>query len=188
MIDALLYAVRDVIRGSGQGYGPRECEIMGSGEPPPRCGNIFVAIVGGDITNEAVENLDEYHALAITLTMRTQQIPLDRVGDQLLALRTAKQNGFNARARKLKSLLNKNWQVNQKANQYLVELLAEEQDQIYGFSEPLIFQRGDTPHFVGPDWFGAAPPENPGAMGEVGIVSQLSFGRARRLQPVGSFS
>ena len=67
-------------------YGYAECEIQEDGRPPPRAGNWFVAVHGGR-THPAPansRNLDELYDFNVTLTARVT-IPLDRVGDQLIA-------------------------------------------------------------------------------------------------------
>ena len=85
MIDALLYAVRDNIRSAGFNYGKAECEIMEDGRPPPRAGNVFVSVHGGNSSSLRDNQLYEEFGFFITLTMRTGGVSIDRVGDQLIA-------------------------------------------------------------------------------------------------------
>ncbi len=180
MLDALCFAVRDVIRGNAAlGYGVAQTEVMADGEPPPRCGDIFVAVHEGRVSSESDENLDEYFSFNLTLTMRVTGVPMDRIGDQLLCRKLAKRTGFNGRAEKLRAFLHKNWSVVALANQYLCEMV-DRGGTVYGFCESPIYKGIEVPHFVGGSWFKAAPDSQ-----NVGIAAQLSFDRTRRLQPIG---
>jgi hypothetical protein len=173
--------MRNMTREAGIKYGYREVELVGpDGMPPPRCGDIFIGLCDGGVRNDSVENLDEFYQVNMTLTMRVKGIPLDRIGDQLLAKKVAQKIGFNARCDVLRALFNKNWQVVQRANQMLVELNPDAAT-IYGFCEPPIFVGREAAHWVGPDWFSVEPSQD-----HYGLAAQLRFDRCRRLQAVGS--
>ncbi len=186
MIDALLYAARDAIRAAGFNYGVAECEITADGHPPPRCGNVFVAVHGGKSSNDAVRNLDERFGFSVTLTMRVV-VALDRVGDQQIArnlnlVPLAYRQGFNARVEQLRTLLHQNWgmvvlqgQSPPSAND---NIAAWATGTVYGFVEPATW-RGLTEdaHLVGGEWFASDPDSE-----DVGIVAELRFDGARRMQ------
>lgn len=184
MIDALLYAVRDLIRGAGLGYDQSSCAIMADGHPAARCGNIFVAVHARGDSSDMMNNLNEYFGWDCTLTMRVT-IPLDRVGEQLLSKKlaadVARQIGFYRRAQDLKAIMHMNWQILQEANENLVELYPQKPI-IYGFCEPAQFVSLDDPVFVGGEWFGAEPDGT-----DLGVMAALHFDRARRLQPQAVF-
>lgn len=186
MIDALMYAVRDHIRSAGFNFGIAECEIMDDGRPPPRCGNFFAAVHGGKDANSTRNNLDERYSFLVTLTMRVV-VPLDRVGDQqvyrnIARVLVAEREGFRAKVDQLRRLLHMNWsltvltgQTPWSANDNLV---AWTSGTVYGFIEPARYTGASDPRLVGGEWFASDPEAN-----DVGVVSELSFEGARRMQP-----
>jgi hypothetical protein len=184
MIDALLYAARDAVRGGGLGYDRTTCTIMADGRPPPRCGEVFVAVHQHGQMGDMMNALDEYYGWDVTLTMRVT-IPLDRVGEQLLsknlAADVARKIGFNYRAQQLKTLLHMNWFLLQDANNNLVELYPQA-PVVYGFAEPAQFVNMDDPDFVGGAWFSAKVDSD-----DIGLMAALHFDRARRLQPIANY-
>ncbi len=182
MIDAILYAWRDAIQGGGFGYDFATCELTSEGRPPARMGDVFVGVHQGAWRSVMDNALDEYFGVNLTLTMRVV-VPLDRVGDQLLAKKIAAAPGpngspsFNARANALASFLHMDWGVMQDQNNWLLTLLPGTQT-IYGFSEPARFRGMDEPRIVGGEWFDA------GEQGEgsdaMGLVATLRFEDCRR--------
>lgn len=187
MIDALLYAVRDGIRAAGMGYDYASCEIMDSGEPPPRCGNFFVSIHGGRSSpGDANErNLYELFGFSVTLTMRVV-VPLDRLGDQQISrnvvIEQARRNGFHAKVEQLRAYLHSNWaitvQVNQNPNSANDNLTAWLTGTVYGFIEPARWNGMEQARLVGGEWFGADPEST-----EMGVACEMKFDRAKRIQP-----
>lgn len=191
MIDALLYAARDYIRSLKIGYGYAECEVMESGEPPPRCGNFFAAVHEGDTRTGATDNnLQEYFGFSVTLTMRVT-VALDRVGDQQIArnvpltlnnIPLAQRQGFNAKREQLRSILHMNWGMTvltgQSPNSANDNIIAWATGTVYGFCEPARYRGPERARLVGGEWFGAEPDAE-----DVGIVSELRFDGARRFQP-----
>lgn len=187
MIDAILYAVRDTIRAAGFNYGIAECEIMDDGKPPPRCGNVFVAVHGGRSRNDARRNLDEMFDFSVTLTMRVV-VPLDRAGDQLMARNVALvplgyRQGFDHKVEQLRATLNMNWGMTvltgQTPNSANDNIAAWTTGTTYGFIEPARYQGTDgPPKLVGGDWFAAEPDSE-----DFGMTQELRFADARRMQP-----
>jgi hypothetical protein len=184
MMDALLMAYRDALRTENFGYADAAlCEITDDGRPPPRAGNLFVAVSPGAATNNAMRNLDEYFSFSLTLTQRIS-VPLDRVGDQMLASKLARQQGkgnpsFNARVEQLRAWGHMNWDVGlYNANVNLGAWRPDQTEQVYGFVEVAHFVSAERPVLVGPDWFGATPES-----GMMGLKSEIRFADARRMQP-----
>jgi len=164
--------VRDGIR-TDLGYDARTCEIMDSGQPPPRCGDVFLAVHPAGSRNDMIGALNEYLAFSVTLTMRVV-VPHDRVGDQLLARKLAQKVGFNARADQVAVYLHSNWILMGQANNLLYEL-SPQATTVYAFSEPWQFLDMDTPSLVGGEWFAAKPEAR-----DVGLVAEIRFGECRR--------
>ena len=188
MIDALLYSVRDGIRAAGFSYGKAECEIMDDGKPPPRAGNVFVAVHGGKSHPGPANqrNLDELFDFSITLTMRVT-VPLDRLGDQQIArnlalVPQAQRHGFNAKLEQLRGYLHSNWTITvlqgQTPNSANDNLAAWATGTVYGFVEPARWQGEETPTLVGAEWMGAEPESE-----DFAIKSEMRFTGARRFQP-----
>ncbi len=186
MIDALVYAVRDGIRYANIGYGVAECEIMDSGEPPPRCGNVFASVHDAMSRSDRDNQLFELYSFAVTLTMRVV-VPMDRMGDQLfhrnLVRETARKQGFYAKADQLRVLLHMNWsmvvlpnQTPPSANDNLCNWV--DSGTVYGFCEPMRFINMELPKVVGGEWFSAEPEAE-----DCGVKSTLVFGRCKRFQP-----
>lgn len=183
MIDALMYAARDQIRSAGLNFGQAECEIMDDGRPPPRCGNVFVSIHSGRDRSTDDNNLMEYYEFTVSLTMRVIA-PLDRVGDQQIYRNLPRdmKEGFRAKVDSLRRILHMNWamvvlpnQIPKSANDNLVNWTT---GFVYGFIEPVRYTGASDPRLVGGEWFNAQEDED-----AMGIVSDLSFEGARRMQP-----
>lgn len=190
MLDALLYAVRDSIRDAGFGYSEASCEIMADGSPPARCGNVFVAVHEGatKTTGETDNKLDEYYGFSVTLTQRIKAPP-DKIGTAEIALRNfvakeGRETGFNRRCEQLRAFLHMAWGVMQIANNNLIAWADENTNQVYGFGEPCRFEGMDAaPRLVGAAWFSADPESD-----NFGLACELRFGRARRFQPIGTYT
>lgn len=205
MLDALLYAVRDSIRAAGMNYGVQECEIMDDGRPPPRAGNVFVAIHGGKTRpgNANDNNLYELYDFMVTLTMRVV-IPLDRIGDQLIArnipltvndVPAAQRQGFNAKIEQLRAFLHMNWRITVLQDQ----TPASANDNLkawasgataYGFCEPARYRGPEVVSLQGGEWMGAEPEttryrgqEVPSSSSVFAIKSAMRFEGAKRFQP-----
>src|ERR1700722_15885650 len=64
----------------GLGFKTTECEVMFDGQPPPACGEVFVAIHEGEWANSATydEGREDFIGIEITVTRRTGFVPYDR--------------------------------------------------------------------------------------------------------------
>jgi hypothetical protein len=176
MIDALLHSVLDAVRKELK-YDAAHADLMDDEMPPAACGDVFVSIHEGGEQSTSHRNLDIYYAYNITLTMKLKGIPLDRVGNSLLAKKLARESGWNKRADDLKNLCHMNWNVIQNANEKMVEF-APDAEIIYGFCEASRYTGREKPQLVGPEWFGAKAGKT-----EVGLKGTLHFDYARRFQP-----
>ncbi len=206
MLDALLYAIRDGIRAAGMNYGKAECEIQDDGRPPPRAGNVFVAIHGGKTRPGSANdnNLYELYDFAVTLTMRVV-IPLDRVGDQLIArnlplknindVSQAQRQGFNAKLEQLRAYLHMNWRrtvlTGQTPNSANDNLVAWATGTVYGFVEPMRYRGAEIPSLRGGEWLGAEPETTRYKGQEIAsdesafaIKSEMKFEGTKRFQPL----
>lgn len=188
MIDALLFAVRDMLRSPFFGYDERTCDIRASGQPPASIGNYFVAVHQTGSSSEMDNALDEYLGFDLTLSYKIK-VALDRLGDQELASRLARQPGpggqpsLNARLDLLRSSLHMCWGLLQDANNFLVRVTTGQVDQVAGFCEPARYLGEELPRFESGAWFFADP-----AADNVALVGVLHFGRCRRLQPLQIFT
>ncbi len=189
MIDALVFAVRDWIRGSGLNYDQATCEIMDDGRPPPRCGNYFASIHDAMVRSDRDNQLHEWYEFSVTLTVRVVG-PLDNAGTQQLHRNIARvplgeRQGFWAKAEALRRLLHMNWkmtvQVNQNPASANDNLSAwAPGTSVYGFCEPARFLSADSMKLVGGEWFAS---DVEGDDEPIGMKSTLKFGKCRRFQP-----
>ncbi len=186
MIDALLFAVRDAIWGAGFGYDGKTCDVRDAGEPKPQMGAVWISVHQADSSSKNDNCLMEYFGFNLTLTMRVV-VPLDRVGDRLLAVKMARkagpngQPGFNARAEQLRAFMHMNWATIGIANNNMVAWETEA-PLVYGFTEPARYRGMEIPQLMGPDWLSAEPEGDNG-----GLKAQLDFRDARRLQAIASY-
>jgi hypothetical protein len=175
----LLYAVRDAI--FLMGYDERTCQIMADGHPPARCGDVFVAVHQSTDRQTMDNAYNGYYNFSVTLTMRTADVPIDRVGDQRLARKLSRKTGFNAKVEIISNSLHMDWGVIQDANNYLMEF---NQDAyiVHGFAEPQRYRGSEIPQLVGGEWFYGMPETQ-----DVGLKAEMRFEDARRLQPIAEF-
>ncbi len=185
MIDALLYAVRDVVRDGGLGYDYKTCEIVGpDGAPPARCGDVFLGVHGSPASESTMQNaLNELFSFQLTLSMRCSNVPPDRVGDRLLATTLAQEKGFNRRCRAVLTLLHMNWYVLHLANTYLLEWAPPEATQVYGFCEPARFAGVEDAQWADGVWYSGNPESS-----DVGLKATMRFEKCRRLQAIAVYS
>jgi hypothetical protein len=187
LIDALLYAVRDAVRAAGINYGYAECEVRDDGKPPPRCGNVFVAVHGGKSRGQRDNQLFELIDYSVTVTMRLGSVSIDRVGEQLIARNIVLapigyRQGFNAKVEQLRAFLHMNWAMtvlpNQTPNSANDNIAAWATGTVYGFCEPARYQGAEISKLVGGEWFAADPDVE-----DFGVKAELQFAGAKRFQP-----
>ncbi len=147
MIDALLWAVHDAIIAAPFGYDKRVVSIRPNGQPPPDCGDIYIAVHEGRSTSDMDNALNEYFSFSVTLTMRLTNVPFDRIGKDLEAKMVQKASGFNRRAEQLRAFLHMNWGLLGPANTYLVQMNPDAEF-VYGFCEPPRYRGMETPTLV----------------------------------------
>lgn len=173
---SLMLAARDELRlpvlSGGLAYTATECDVMGDGRPPPAHGLFFVSLHGGSSQNQAVNCLDELFSFTVTITLALPKVPFDRLGTGLVQIDAS---GLNARASDVRRVLHMRYNVINVAN---TALAAAGTGSIYGFTQPLRFESADAPQIVGGNWFNASSKEP-----YAGMVRNLRFGNARRIQP-----
>lgn len=178
---AILKAVRDQLRlpvnGGGLGYAAPQCEVQFNGQPPPNCGEVFVAVHPGGWRAEEVEGLAEEFGVAVTVTVRVGKAPLDRMGPNALVGPTGE--ALTQRLEAIRALLH----MDKGAYPVLALANATIGSGANGFVEPLRFLDGGTPQECGPDWF-STDWDGGGRLPPVGIAQTLTFGRAKRYQTV----
>lgn len=194
MIEALLLAVRDTIRNAGLGWNEANCDIMsdgpaGAGQPPPYTGIWYCAIQQSGQSSDMMNALNTYDGFSLTLTARIDAVPIDRIGNVILAGRlaeaAARKNNFNVRARQLRDILHMDWYTIGAANNKMLEIEPEAYV-IHGFCEPAHFTGLSEVQLVTGEWFSAPPPKEGGQFYQ-GIKADLSFEGARRLQPIARY-
>lgn len=179
---ALLTAVRNVLRSqppNGLGLTKAQCEVMFDGQPPPSCGELFVAVHPAEWNVEDVEGLNEVFGVEITVTVRVGKVPRDEMG--LNALIGPAGKSLDGYLEEIRALLH----LDSVADQVLNQANAIIGSAANGFVEPLRFRGGSRPEPKGPDWFGAES-SGAGMTPPVGLAQTLSFGGARRVQRIES--
>lgn len=184
---AYVLAVRNTLRlapPSGLGYADRECDRSGpGGKPPPFAGKWFVTVWpgGGRQYNRDRYKVNREMDVIVTLTMRVNE-SFDRIQDLLDAEGGDAAKGFYGRVQAIIELIHKdsyNCHVMNRANTIIGD--PGNGDEPTGFRVPLMYVNDSDPRYVGPDWFHADLEEHDGAP-PVGVVSDIRFGGARRLQ------
>jgi hypothetical protein len=172
---ALETAIRDLIRAQ-LNYTPEQCECMFNGEPPGRCGKIFVSVWSDNSrTSEMRTCLNEVLGARVTVTIRFVQ-PFDRWVKHRYEL--------EARCNAIRALVHSDqydFRVTRLANQLagFDSFANRSKATPVGFREALMFEGFDPIQAVGPSWFKA---ELEGATLEVGAAQTIRFGKSRRVQ------
>ena len=141
-------------------------DIRITGQPPPICGDWFLAVHPGPFRSTQQESLREEYDLDITLSLRRQYVPNDRVGSYVVA---EDPNGIYAKAERVRALLHMQEDYRVAANVII--------GAVSGFSIPLKFASCSKPQPVTADWFG-------GEEGDGGYTITLSFHKALREQDI----
>lgn len=171
--EAYLQAVRDDIRTTLK-YRPEECEVELGPQPPPRWGEVFVAVVPAawDSASEGGSDFWERIRIDVHVLLRARQVPLDLQGDEFLLKNLT---GLNARCRAIARRVNMNYTIMDAANVLLRETADDVAQQ--GFHHPLKWLGCSLPQVMdATQW--AAKPETGAA-----IYRTIRFGEAERIQP-----
>lgn len=178
---ALLLAVVDVLQAAapnGLALPTAQCQVMTDGQPPPACGELFVAVHPGEWTTDDVEGLKERFGFEITVTVRVAKVPRDELGINALVGPTGK--SLDDWLEKIRAHLHLDSVSDQIINTANTTIGAANN----GFVEPPRFRGCGRPEIRGPDWFSAEPYH--GATAPVGLSQTLRFSDAVRVQRIES--
>jgi hypothetical protein len=148
----------------------RECACTVDGRPWPMCGQKFVAVHPGPVSNRGTDHHDELHSVLVTVTFRSPVYPTDRE-DQLLDLDEQLDEYCDKVAQLIHDLATAD-AIRVAAN---VTLAAEDATQ-NGFTEPLRYRGTSQPAYRGPEWFRSEPGNEAD-----GVSRTMVFQEARRL-------
>ena len=166
---ALLQATLEDLR-SALGYSEADSDVADDGRPHPRCGEHFAAVHPTGEQGTLTTCFDDLHNVSVTLTQRIQ-IPFDRRG-RVYLLQADK---LQRRANKVKIRIHSNYLLMNRANALIDEWEGSPQN---GYVEPLFFLQMDArPREVSGRHFHAE-----GTSIEAGLVIEVRFGKARRIQ------
>ena len=174
----LALACRDTIRTAlGLGTEPLVCDVTFDGQPHPGCGEWFYAVHPGSWQGQSEDaDLEEIFGVSVTVTRRIGFAPKDRWGSEVWGKTLT---GLDVKLRKIIVALHHSYPVLNAAD---ATLYAESNTQ-WGFDEPLMFLGGTPPMPKGADWF-SAQDINAGKFANAGAAQTLTFGRAKRCQPI----
>jgi hypothetical protein len=193
---ALLGATKQTIQTmlgltAGAQVGDQTVDITDEGQPKPMSGDVFYGIIGNGFSNSSDQYLkEEDYGVDIIITMRTDVIPSDQIGNAVLtALKTTTNTGgLWARVEELRAYLNMNYDLLDLAGGTLVSKVWTG-GQTYsipsnrnGFWHPLQFTRATYLGVKGPDWFWAEGRDP----APTGVAARVSFGYAARTQTIES--
>ena len=155
-----------------------QCARMYNGQPPPKCGNVFLSVWydGQRGTDNQRTKLTELFGVYITLTLRFV-LPFDRW--------LRHRDDMEARMNAIKVLICQdtwNYSIINAANTLAGFRSSGTGDTTkpVGWAEALVFQGFDAIQEVGPDWFHARVEH--ATEKDVGIAQRIKFGMARRVQ------
>ena len=172
-IEALCQAVKDHLQ-SSLGLKDLQCDLTADGQPVPMAGQEFLGISDGGWDGQSMDqDLDELCRVQITLTRRIGEFPIDQLGSQLIHKHG---KDLTKRARKVITLLHKNYTVMNSANTIIDQ---ESGGSWNGFVTPLWFLGAGVVQFKGPEWFYAS---TEGEHWTCGVARVLTFGKAQRVQ------
>lgn len=166
---ALHLGHRNVIR-SVLKYTNAECDVCFDGQPPPRCGKIFVGIHRAPRGSSLRTGQEIMYSMNITLTARVTE-PYDRIGTDLMEKAMI---GLDDRADAIIDLVHED--ASGKILTVVNGFISGGQN---AFVEPLSFEGDEGGRLVGGNWFHAQAD----AM-EVGVALTLRFGKAKRIKRI----
>ena len=205
---ALLGASRDTLRAKltialGFTVDASLCDVEHNGKPPPFSGQFFIALHQGTCRNQDQNGLsrDELYQVLVTLTYRTDIIPPDMLGSDLLLASpdSGVTPGLNLLWDAIVTALHMSYGTGGLSGTPGVLDLAggaynasggawtggqpySLASSVQGFVEPLRFGTVTTPETCTPDWFWAEGQDN----APTGVKVQLTFNDARRVQEIAS--
>jgi hypothetical protein len=184
----LLFAVRGILRtGLENWYTPftsEEIQIMPGAEPPAYSGQKFISIHGLNWDTGQSDDmhlgLDEVYGFACTLSMRSPVVPYDRQGPELYIKSFI---GMEDICRRIIVLLHQSIPLIQSWDELILEdadilktTLVNEYTVNLSTEYPRWVNCDAAPEPVDGSWFSADPME------AAGLVMQVRFGQARRMQ------
>lgn len=181
----LLQAVRDRVKAI-LSWDDSQVNVALDGQPPPFSGQQFAVVHPGALVNSAMNYLDEKYDVSITVTLRSDYSPPDRLGAEILVKATT---GLYATVEALRAGLHMDYTgtLGLCGGSYGAGVWAGGQSYslpatVNGFVEPLMFQRAGKPEPKGPDWFWAAGED--GDEATTGVAVQIDLVGARRIQKI----
>lgn len=147
------------------------CGEMIDGRPPPFAGQFFYSVDESQWENASDLSLDERLGVAITITLRADATPADRMTTPLQELRR--------RARQVRVAVHMNYDLLNLVNAAINTEAGQTEN---GLVEPLKFMDGGRPMIRGPDWFWAEGEDQ----AITGISRTLIFRDALRVQTIES--
>jgi hypothetical protein len=191
-VRALLLAtvaqMRKPVADGGLGLDENTCDTTPpSGKPPPVAGDWFYGVHRGNVVLEKDESDYRVYAIKVTISARMQSVPWDRLGPEL---QERMADGMDDRVDAMIAMMtNQKYVVMNAAN----ALIEGTQDWVNvnggtathnGFIEPLfLLGEDDEPDLRSGAWWEAQPDEP-----KAGISLTVRFGKARRVQVLGSVS
>ena len=164
------------------------CRVMEDEKPVPNCGQEFIAIYGNAHhpgQTRMMTGIEELYDITVAVTLRVANVPKDRRGEASYVddpndSFTTPWMTLEERCREIIGMLDKNYTVLLAANQFFT---ADN-----GFTEPLLWLSTDAkPKLVGADHFYAHHEQIPGSDDVFGMLMEIRFGEAVRLQETANF-
>lgn len=177
---ALLLAVRDQIR-TTYTLDEGQCDLMDDGQPPPRAGELFVAVhPAGSWQNAAPEAdtyLRELFGFHVTVSVKLGHVPVDRKGRAAILDEILSTNrpgvALVDRCERLAKILHLNYTIMAAANVYLQANDADREPLV----KPPRFEVGVGPMKKSPDWWHLPTTTPTKANAAFGLSCELRFGR-----------
>jgi hypothetical protein len=190
LAQATVNRLRQATADGGAGLSKDNCGLAPiGGRPPARCGEKYVGVRCGGRTTGLVHNgLEEDYTIIVTVTHRTNKIPIDRMGPDLMEKIATGFDDFVDRVRECIHRDHIDGGVSIAANTLLGLDAGGARVAATGtpggpFTNGLQFLGDDDPYPVGDDWFWSATEGDDDETPQVsGFVQNLRFGRCKRVQ------
>jgi hypothetical protein len=171
---ALLLATKARLLASPLSLADGTCLVMHDGQPPGSAGQTFYAIHPGSIQSDHDLSLDETYDLMITVTVRTDYCPHDRLGEDVI---TKASTGLWAKVEALRAVVHMDYTILRDANAGQSYSIGSSEN---GFIEPLKFLGATYLGAKDASWFWSDGHDETPA----GLAVECRFGRARRAQVI----